>query len=128
MARATSGGPTQIGHVRNAAAPASAKSASSRDDGCSSHATSAHHIATANISETTWAMYEKRANEPTKNARGRKRRATARIPNAIVFFTSNFLLLTSGCGVFPQPVGRTVLLAIKETNPALIATESTITG
>ena len=49
----TIGGPIHTGQVRNAAVPAMANIAIAPEPGRSSHVTRAHHITTANVSDTT---------------------------------------------------------------------------
>src|SRR5262249_12022413 len=73
---ASTGGPISTGQVRTAATPAMANRPIAPIDGRSSHATIAHHIATAKSSDTTCEKNESCANEPTKNARARNSTST----------------------------------------------------
>ena len=69
--------PIHTGHVRNEPTPAIAKIADDSIDGCSSHTTTAHHIATAKSSATTCAKNECSVNERKKYSRDTKSSSTA---------------------------------------------------
>ena len=83
-ARSTrTGGPIQTGHVRNTPTPAMPKIAAACADGRSFHKTSASHIATANISDTTCAKNENRANDPMNSRRGETAAGRAPIASGV---------------------------------------------
>ena len=63
-ANAMASGPIQIGQVRNAATPKSAKSGAAPRHGCSSHTIAAHHMPSANSSLATCAKYDCSVNDP----------------------------------------------------------------
>src|SRR4051812_41519045 len=103
----SSGGPIQIGHDRNVAARKIEITHAMVIVGCSSHAVSAHHIATANSVETVCERNPSCVKAPKKYGAGRKSSALAQIANG---------------------TGNDRRRAIRNTNPAVSAAHTATSG